>query len=87
MPTSQALPRVSTLVMLGVLLLATLLRLYHITSPYVDLSAWRSLDYAAMARNFNELDGRPWMPRVDWAGPTGLVETELPILPWLVSLA
>lgn len=87
MSNDRPLPRVSTLVALAVLLIALLLRFYHVTSPYVDLSSWRSLDYAAMARNFHELDNRLWMPRVDWAGPTGLVETEFPILPWLVAQA
>ncbi len=72
--------------LLGVIVLGALLRLYHLTAPYVDLSAWRSLDYASMARNFYEMSYALWLPRVDWAGPDGLVESEFPILPWLVAL-
>ncbi len=72
--------------LLAVLALATILRLYHVTAPYVDLSAWRSLDYASMARNFYEVSYKLWLPRADWAGPDGIIESELPILPWLVAV-
>lgn len=77
--------RAAAVSLMGVLLVAALLRLYHVTAPYVDLSAWRSLDYASIARNYSLVDNRLWYPRVDWAGSSGLVEVEFPILPWLVA--
>lgn len=77
--------RTPAVTLMGVLLVAALLRLYHVTAPYVDLSAWRSLDYASIARNYSLVDNRLWYPRVDWAGSSGLVEVEFPILPWLVA--
>lgn len=48
-----------------------------------SLNGWREADYAQMARAFYREDPNPLHPRVDWRGTTsGLVESELPILPW-----
>ena len=48
-----------------------------------SLNGWREADYAQMARAFYREDANPLHPRVDWRGTSsGLVESELPILPW-----
>lgn len=78
-PVAAPFPRQShawTLLFLA----AALVRLPGLTQPYVERFVWRSLDNAAIARNFltSGMDIR--YPRVDWAGPEGYVETELPLL-------
>ena len=87
-PADRILPPAyrRTWALVAVLSAAALLRAYHVTAPYVDLSAWRSLDYASMARNFYETSYNILLPRADWAGPAGVIESELPLLPWLVAL-
>jgi 4-amino-4-deoxy-L-arabinose transferase-like glycosyltransferase len=50
------------------------------------LSAWREADYTQIARNFYREDGRLLYPRVDWRRDTpGLVEMELPVIPWAAA--
>ena len=67
---------------------ALLVRLLHVDAPIVGVNSWRQADTAAIARNFH-VEGRSLLsPAVDWRGDgSGLVETELPIFPWLVAQA
>ncbi|MBI1390691.1 MAG: hypothetical protein GC154_19855 [bacterium] len=63
------------------------LRLYGLTSPLYDLNYWRQTETAAIAWNYYH-DGLPFLsPEIDWMGPHGRAEMELPLFPWLVSLA
>ena len=63
------------------------LRLLYLYSPYLDAHGWRQVDTAAIARNFYEGSLNPLYPRVDWGGADGRVESEFPLVPWLVALA
>ncbi|MFM7199402.1 MAG: ArnT family glycosyltransferase [Myxococcota bacterium] len=68
-----------------VLLSALLIRLPGLTAPYVERFVWRSIDNAAIARNFWQVSMNLLYPRVDWAGPEGYVETDLPLLMWVAG--
>ncbi len=71
----------------GILLLALLLRLYHIDFPVGGWHDWRQADTAAMARNFYENGFNLFYPQIDWGGnSSGLVESEFPIYPFVVSI-
>jgi len=54
--------------------------------PVLGVHSWRQADTAAMARHFIQ-EGTPiWLPQIDWGGAsTGLVESEFPLYPFLVS--
>jgi 4-amino-4-deoxy-L-arabinose transferase-like glycosyltransferase len=70
-----------------ILLLALLLRLYHITFPVSGWHSWRQSDTAAIARNFYENGYKLLYPQVDWGGGTpGYVESEFQIYPFFVAL-
>jgi len=48
---------------------------------------WRTMDIAAVARNFYEEGMNPLEPRIDWRGDgPGIAEMELPIQSWLMAL-
>ena len=66
--------------------LGSLLRLVQIWMPVLGVHSWRQADTAAMARHFIQ-EGTPiWLPQIDWGGAsTGLVESEFPLYPFLVS--
>jgi 4-amino-4-deoxy-L-arabinose transferase-like glycosyltransferase len=71
----------------GVLLLALLVRLYHITFPVAGWHSWRQADTAAMSRNFFENGFDFLHPQIDWGGKSsGVVESEFPAYSFLVSL-
>jgi 4-amino-4-deoxy-L-arabinose transferase-like glycosyltransferase len=71
----------------AVLVLALLLRLYHIDFPVAGWHSWRQADTAAMARNFYENGFDLFHPQIDWGGnSSGVVESELPVYPFLVSI-
>lgn len=74
-------------VLSALLLLAALLRLWHVDAPVIGAHAWRQADTAAVARNFLD-DPRLLYPRVDWGGDgPGYVDMELPVYPYVTSLA
>jgi hypothetical protein len=81
-----ALNRRSTRLLWFLVLLGLAVRLVGVTAPYVDQYAWRSIDNAAIARNFVSQGMDIRYPRVDWAGPEGLVETELPLQMYVVAV-
>jgi hypothetical protein len=73
-------------ILLSILLLGLALRLYHVTSPYLDHHSWRQTDTAAIARNFYRHGFNILRPEVDWAGPgPSAAELELQITPLLTS--
>lgn len=70
-----------------VLLLAFLIRLYHIDFPVSGWHSWRQADTASIARNFNENGFNILYPQIDWRGNTaGYVESEFQAYPFLVSI-
>lgn len=71
----------------AILLLAFVLRLYHIDFPVAGWHSWRQADTAAMARNFYESGFDFLHPQIDWGGNSpGVVESEFPVYPFLVSV-
>lgn len=71
----------------GVLLIAFLVRLYHITFPVLGWHSWRQSDTASVARNFFENGFNIFYPQVNWGGiGAGFVESEFHIYPFIVSL-
>ena len=73
--------------LLLILLLALVVRLYHIDFPVAGFAAWRQADTAAMARNFHENGYDILHPQIDWGGNgEGYVETEFPLYQYVVSL-
>lgn len=74
------------LALAAILLLGIGLRLLYITSPLLDAHRWRQIDTAVMARYFYEDSLNPLYPQVNWGGPRGYVESELPLVPFLAAL-
>lgn len=70
-----------------ILVLALMLRLYHVTYPFLDHHSWRQTDTAAVARNFYRDHFNLLRPEMDrfGSGPA-VVELELQITPFLTSL-
>lgn len=52
-----------------ILFVATLLRLYNITQPFVDVFSWRQASTAMMAENFFLRNPNILYPEVNWTGP------------------
>jgi predicted membrane-bound mannosyltransferase len=74
-------------IIFGIVILALLLRLYHIDFPVSGWHAWRQADTAAMARNFYEHGFDIRYPQIDWGGnSSSVLESEFPVYPYLVSL-
>lgn len=59
----------SGLILAMILVLAALLRLYHIQQPYIDLAGWRETSVAMMADNFYHRNPNILYPEVSWSGP------------------
>ena len=70
----------------AILLLGIGLRLLYITSPLLDAHRWRQIDTAVMARYFYEDSMNPLYPQVNWGGPRGYVESELPLVPFIAAM-
>jgi len=72
---------------LVVILLALACRMYHIFFPVAGFQAWRQADTAAIAKNYYENGLDILYPQIDWGGISkGYVETEFPLVPFLISL-
>ena len=70
-----------------VILLGTILRLFHIEGPPNDHHWFRQYDTAAIARNYAEGSMAFLYPQVDWRGESpGYVESEFPAYSYLVAL-
>ena len=67
--------------------LGLLLRLIHITQPFIDWWSWRQADVAMIAENFYLHGFNLFYPQINWAGTApGYVGTEFPLVPFLASL-
>lgn len=74
--------------LLLILILALLLRLYHVNFPVAGWHSWRQADTAAIARNFYQNGFNLFYPQVDWGGNSpGFVESEFPLYSFLVTLS
>jgi hypothetical protein len=72
--------------LLGIVVLALLLRLYGIHDPILDHPGWRQGDEAAIARNFAQLHDDILYPQTDYDGPPpNYVELELQIVPFAAA--
>ncbi len=75
-------------IIIGILALGMILRILPIWNPSeggIRLS-YREGDVASIARNFHEEGMNILHPRIDWRGEgPGYVESEFPILPWLMA--
>ncbi|RMG43960.1 MAG: DUF2029 domain-containing protein [Acidobacteria bacterium] len=70
-----------------ILLLGLALHGIGVLQP-LDQPHWRTIDDAAIARNFAREGLDPAFPRVDWRGEgPGFVEMEFPFLPWALGVA
>jgi 4-amino-4-deoxy-L-arabinose transferase-like glycosyltransferase len=83
-----------------VLLGGVVYRLYMIDQPFVDMYSWRQSDYAMIAHNYFTGESNFFYPKInhccfdkahetviDWENPmSGVVGTELPLLPYSASL-
>jgi hypothetical protein len=52
-----------------ILLVATILRLYNIRQPFIDVFSWRQASTAMMAENFFLRNANILYPEVNWTGP------------------
>jgi len=69
-----------------ILLVAAGLRLQYITAPLLDAHRWRQVDTAAVARAFYEGPMNPLRPEANWGGAHGAVESEFPLLSFVVAI-
>jgi hypothetical protein len=70
-----------------ILLLALIIRLYHIDFPIGGKHGWRQADTAAIAKNYYLNGFNLFYPQVDWQGNLpGYIESEFQIYPYLVAL-
>jgi 4-amino-4-deoxy-L-arabinose transferase-like glycosyltransferase len=70
-----------------IILVALLVRLFHISFTVIGWHSWRQSDTAAITRNFYENGYNILYPQIDWRGNTpGYVESEFHIYPFIVSL-
>jgi ABC-type polysaccharide/polyol phosphate export permease/4-amino-4-deoxy-L-arabinose transferase-like glycosyltransferase len=61
--------RLITLQIVIVLAIAGILRLHHITQPFIDVFSWRQASTAMIADNFYRTNWNIFYPEVNWGGP------------------
>jgi hypothetical protein len=59
----------SPYILAGILVTATILRLNHITQPFIDYASWRETSTAMMADNYYRHNWNIFYPAVNWNGP------------------
>ena len=72
--------------LLGILLAALAIRLWHLDTPLIDAHSWRQVTNADIARHFTEGSLNLFRPRVSWGGLDGVVGMEFPLLQWLTGI-
>ncbi|MFH2021149.1 MAG: glycosyltransferase family 39 protein [archaeon] len=73
--------------LLIILTLALILRLYHLTYPYLDHHSWRQTQTATIARNFYLHGFNIIKPEIDYLGnEPSVAELEFQITPYLTSI-
>jgi 4-amino-4-deoxy-L-arabinose transferase-like glycosyltransferase len=59
----------STYILIGILVMAAILRFNHINQPIIDAFSWRQSSTAMMANNFFSTNWNIFLPEVSWGGP------------------
>jgi 4-amino-4-deoxy-L-arabinose transferase-like glycosyltransferase len=59
----------SSALLILILVIGALLRVEHVTQPFVDKFSWRQVSTAMMAQNFYRGQWNILYPEVDWGGP------------------
>ena len=73
--------------LIGILIIAFLLRTMQITQPFIDIFSWRQSSTAMMAENFYKLDWNIFYPQVNWTGPgTGYQGREFQTITYLAAI-
>jgi Dolichyl-phosphate-mannose-protein mannosyltransferase len=67
--TSSARSYLAVSALILILFVGTLLRLEHITQPFIDKFSWREASTAMIAENFYRGHWNIFYPEVDWGGP------------------
>jgi hypothetical protein len=82
-----ASPRLMTLQIIVILIVAATLRLYQITQPFTDAFSWRQASAAIVADNYYRRDWNMFYPEVSWNGPgPSFRARELPTVSYLAAL-
>jgi 4-amino-4-deoxy-L-arabinose transferase-like glycosyltransferase len=82
-----ASPRLMTLQIIVILIVAAALRLYQITQPFTDAFSWRQASAAIVADNYYRRDWNMFYPEVSWNGPgPSFRARELPTVSYLAAL-
>jgi 4-amino-4-deoxy-L-arabinose transferase-like glycosyltransferase len=75
------------LLLFGVLVLLLILRLLTLSSPALDRTCWKEIDYLAVSHNFWQHGYHFFFPEVSWpAEPPRQTAMELPLAPFLAAL-
>lgn len=85
----RSIRRLAGILFLGLLAAGFVLRAAEVWRPidYTSNSPWRECDLGMIARNFWRGDMNILYPQIDWRGDgPGYVESELPVLAWLMAL-
>ena len=73
--------------LVGLILLAVVVRLIKISQPYVDEWSYKQGTIAMIAENFYRNGFNIFYPQINWAGTSpGYIGTEFPLVPFLASL-
>ncbi len=86
MPESRRSGPAVDFTLLGILLMALVLRIWSLDTPLVDAHSWRQVTNADIARHFAEGSLDLFHPRVSWGGQDGVVGMEFPLLQWMTGV-
>lgn len=71
-----------------ILIIGTLMRVQHLTQPFVDVFSWRQGSTAMMAENFFKTDWNIFYPQVNWTGATASYQgREFQTVSYLAAMA
>ena len=74
------------LIIILIILLILLIRLYDITNPPLDRTAWKEIDYIAISKNYVANGFNFFKPTITWpAVPPRVTAMEFPLVPYLAS--
>lgn len=86
-PRAGAMKTRDLALLIAILVLAGVLRLWHVTQPLVDPFSWREASTAMMADNFRTGGWNIFFPEVSWTGPGPSYQgREFQLLSYIVAL-
>jgi 4-amino-4-deoxy-L-arabinose transferase-like glycosyltransferase len=59
----------ANIILIGILIVAAILRLQDINQPFIDATSWRQSSTAMMAENFYHRNWNIFYPEISWDGP------------------